>query len=955
MDPDRLHFLFGNDIDLATFDVADPDVRALLLERSFPGSSGAELAGRQVVAAMILDDRPPEVWQTVLRLVGLGIGRHEVIDQIVMAFAAVLRDSVSEEAPWDRAGMVEALDRLPFPSARTIADTIVGAVRERQGITADDLDELVFERLGTSPDDKVVRELVDRLTDDLVDEFGPLAWLVDDRTVHVGDLTEGIVLTHALTEVERDLGIVTVSFDLAGFRRRDDLSLAGGEEIEVFSAEPGHLAWKGPDGWLDGFEADAVLAVRIDDGGIVSLDAVADTPVVDRALVDRLRAVYDLEEGEPGLPVAGEDLVLELLAGDRTTFDVPTAPLSVLAEAAGLEVRRHEVAHDPAVWHRGRSIGRMIRLHGALGWDDDRVLELVHALDVADVLGGEDPAAVPEVDHPVDGSATRAVLAVLRDQAALGLFLDELLEHSEIDPEDRLEGLIAAFRPVATRSWEVGIVHLVAALLAELRSDLASAESELERAHRADDSLSLVTDRLAWYASDRGDAARAVRLWRELPRSEAAQRDAAEVESFVIRERTDLGRNDPCWCGSGRKFKQCHLGRAGLPPLPERVGWLCRKSVAYLERGAAGAHEDVMDVTAARATGTDDDELHEAFEDPIVLDLVLTEGGWFRRFLHARGALLPEDEQLLAASWTLVDRSVFEVLDVRPGRGVDVRDLRTGDTVAVRERTFSRETRTGDLICARPVPDGEGHQFIGGVFTVAPGYEQTLLDLLDDGDPVEIARWVAALHRPPVLHTREGEPMVECTLEVEVGDPVAARRVLDATYRRDDGDADGDGEWVELFALHEDEDILRARLRLEGPVITVTTSSEARADRVLDTVRSALADVRVVRDERTPMDLATMARRYEVEQALFPDRAGAGGVDPDDPEVAQVLEAQRARYEERWCDESVPALHGLTPRQAAEDPSRREELLRLLADFDRSYEPDRRGMRPDRLRELLGL
>lgn len=21
----------------------------------------------------------------------------------------------------------------------------------------------------------------------------------------------------------------------------------------------------------------------------------------------------------------------------------------------------------------------------------------------------------------------------------------------------------------------------------------------------------------------------------------------------------DLGRNDTCWCGSGRKYKQCHL------------------------------------------------------------------------------------------------------------------------------------------------------------------------------------------------------------------------------------------------------------------------------------------------------------------------------------------------------------------------------------------------------------
>ena len=26
------------------------------------------------------------------------------------------------------------------------------------------------------------------------------------------------------------------------------------------------------------------------------------------------------------------------------------------------------------------------------------------------------------------------------------------------------------------------------------------------------------------------------------------------------RERPKIGRNDPCWCGSGKKFKKCHLG-----------------------------------------------------------------------------------------------------------------------------------------------------------------------------------------------------------------------------------------------------------------------------------------------------------------------------------------------------------------------------------------------------------
>ena len=29
-----------------------------------------------------------------------------------------------------------------------------------------------------------------------------------------------------------------------------------------------------------------------------------------------------------------------------------------------------------------------------------------------------------------------------------------------------------------------------------------------------------------------------------------------------------LGRNDPCWCGSGKKFKRCHLSRGEEPSLP---------------------------------------------------------------------------------------------------------------------------------------------------------------------------------------------------------------------------------------------------------------------------------------------------------------------------------------------------------------------------------------------------
>jgi preprotein translocase subunit SecA len=30
------------------------------------------------------------------------------------------------------------------------------------------------------------------------------------------------------------------------------------------------------------------------------------------------------------------------------------------------------------------------------------------------------------------------------------------------------------------------------------------------------------------------------------------------VETVVNDEHDNIGRNDPCWCGSGKKYKKCH-------------------------------------------------------------------------------------------------------------------------------------------------------------------------------------------------------------------------------------------------------------------------------------------------------------------------------------------------------------------------------------------------------------
>jgi preprotein translocase subunit SecA len=38
-----------------------------------------------------------------------------------------------------------------------------------------------------------------------------------------------------------------------------------------------------------------------------------------------------------------------------------------------------------------------------------------------------------------------------------------------------------------------------------------------------------------------------------------AQRPVRRAVGTVRRDRPKLGRNDPCWCGSGKKYKKCHM------------------------------------------------------------------------------------------------------------------------------------------------------------------------------------------------------------------------------------------------------------------------------------------------------------------------------------------------------------------------------------------------------------
>jgi hypothetical protein len=90
---------------------------------------------------------------------------------------------------------------------------------------------------------------------------------------------------------------------------------------------------------------------------------------------------------------------------------------------------------------------------------------------------------------------------------------------------------------------------------------------------------------------------------------------------------------------------------------------------------------------------------------------------------------------------------------------------------------------------------------------------------------------------------------------------------------------------------------------------------------------------------------------------------GKGFANATPPEVAQtseMLEIARKykdQHMSQWPDLQIPALGGLTPREAAERPGSRSELELLLREMEmhEARLPEEERFDMDRLRETLGM
>ena len=312
----------------------------------------------------------------------------------------------------------------------------------------------------------------------------------------------------------------------------------------------------------------------------------------------------------------------------------------------------------------------------------------------------------------------------------------------------------------------------------ELLGDFRSAEATLEAAESLDESWPLTLMSLARYASDRGNAERGLSLLRRAGMPRTTKWHCCS--EFSAGTRAGLGRNERCFCGSGRKYKVCHLNREE-PPLEERAAWLYQKSAADLSDGPFSTL--LLRAAAERA---------RYWDFPDAIEHALDEGsatpccsrGAFEDFLATRGFLLPEDERSLAEQWLLCERSVHEVLDVRRGRALPCATCAPATSTTSAIGPPADRSNPVNCIVRASFRLGETMQVFGGLQRVPVGPERDgLIALLDEEPgPVDLVAFLSRGFAPAILRNTEGDPLMLCEATMHVEDPAAVSDALDEAY-----------------------------------------------------------------------------------------------------------------------------------------------------------------------------
>jgi len=341
-------------------------------------------------------------------------------------------------------------------------------------------------------------------------------------------------------------------------------------------------------------------------------------------------------------------------------------------------------------------------------------------------------------------------------------------------------------------------------------------------------------------------------------------------------------------------------------------------------------------------------------------------------YFETHGAqLAPREREMLVAlrdSWP----GVFETESVEEGRGIQLRDLATGDTIFVHDVTASRELVPGDCILSR-IEDLDGKLcFVSDGFTLPPAVRDEFLKLIDKEaraagqTRVEYVRrngnrlyrkirnlsdkWLKNLQ----VVNREGDAVEFCHADYSVLDePALLAKLRSLEELKEEPGKPGESHFTWLENAAKGPRAVYGHVQTGGGHLRLEAHSHTRLQ-----LGRGLLEAHAGRLLKHQGDAVQTLDEFKQRVAASHEPQERAEPIPTEVEREIILQ-MKARHYATWPDDPLPALGGKTARQAVKTASGRKAVLELIRDMEHGEAREAKQGQPafdfTPLRKTLGL
>lgn len=443
-----------------------------------------------------------------------------------------------------------------------------------------------------------------------------------------------------------------------------------------------------------------------------------------------------------------------------------------------------------------------------------------------------------------------------------------------------------------------------------------------------------------------------------------------------------IGRNDPCPCGSGKKYKQCCLNsaheshstrKAHEGAIERAIEWLMSRHRPAVSEAIADIIFDDLSEEEVEALTSLDAEIFQslqlnAMETLIAEEEILVHDEFVRVtdvLLGLGGPLFTVDQRAWIEQMSQRPLRLYDITDVVPGQQMTLCDAldKEAAPIVVLEKSGSNPDLLGTQIGVRLMRVDDHYELSGAAYPFSrlssAGIMKELKDAQNDlaDEPKELVDFTAYIIRlkwkeqyiypaqlPTMVDTYTGEPILLVTDHYRVRNWDYLSQVL-AGKRDVDGNRDSGWTRIKVCSDGVTRPLTSINPGKGHDRIEVFHNTQKKADKGRKWFEKLAGDT-VTFSGRSVSDPIGMMNNLPNKPS---SKSSAGQPDIPPEVLADMVEETIHRMYANWADEPLPALDDQSPRQALLTPAGRERVKGLL----RSYEASEQKQAKDQRRRVI--